>query len=110
MRERELLADALNGLVETETRFDAHHEQVEHVGQSETNPVLPLLRETSEHHARQDVADGASAEREGDVRAEEYRRGEHEEERGGDREADAEEDDERFAAAVAGVHQLLLQL
>ena len=43
VRERELLADALNRLIETEPRFDADHEQVERVGQPEPDAVLPPL-------------------------------------------------------------------
>ena len=51
MREPELLADALNGLVQTEAGFDADHEQVERVRQPQADPVLAPLRHPAEHHA-----------------------------------------------------------
>ena len=43
MREGELVADALNRLIEAEAGFDADHEQVERVGQAQADPVLPPL-------------------------------------------------------------------
>ena len=52
MRERQLLADPLNRLVEAEAGFDADHEQVERVGQAEAHPVLPPLGHPRQHHAR----------------------------------------------------------
>ena len=32
MRGRELFSDALEGLIKTQTRFDAHNQEIEHVG------------------------------------------------------------------------------
>ena len=61
MREVQLLADALNRLVEAEPGLDADDEQIERVGQAEADPVLPLLRQAGEHHARQQVAERAAA-------------------------------------------------
>ncbi len=60
MREVELVADALNRLVEAEPRFDADHEQVERVGQPEPDPVLAPLGHAAERHARQQVAERAA--------------------------------------------------
>ena len=60
MRERELLADALNRLIEAEPGLDADDQQVERVGQPEADAVLPALGQAAEHHARQQVAERRS--------------------------------------------------
>ena len=61
MRERQLFADALNRLIQAEPRFDADDQQIERVGQAEADAMLPPLRQPSERHRRQHVADRASA-------------------------------------------------
>ena len=110
MRERQLLADALNRLIEAEAGLDADDEQVERVGQAQADAVLPLPGHAAEHHARQHVADDAptsAVPRFGrtmsgvDSTTKATQR---------DAEADAEEDDQRFVAAVAGGDQPVLQL
>src|SRR5439155_24090582 len=53
--ERELVADALNGLVEAEAGFNADDEKIERVRQRKTDAMLPLLRLPAEDHARQQV-------------------------------------------------------
>ena len=111
MRERQLVADALNRLVETETGLDADDEQVERVGQPEADAMLPA----SSPCARAPCPAGRS--RAGTPTSATSRFGrtmigvaKQRERRQRDADADAEEDDERFAAAVAGGDQPLLQL
>ena len=90
--ERQLGADALQRLVEPEAGFDADHQQVEHVGERQADPVRPALGDPREHHPGQDVAEAEAAEREQDVGLdhEGARRRARTAEREGD--ADAEED------------------
>ena len=68
MRERQLVADAEQRLIETEPGFDADDEQVERVGQREPDAVLRRLRQPRKHHARQDVPEQAAHEREHEAR------------------------------------------
>ena len=112
VREGQLLADALNRLVEAEAGLDADDQQVERVGQAETDAVLPALR----HAARAPCPAARSRRRRPPSAIDEVRRDRGAASRSSanaqqrDADADAEEDDERFAAAVAGVDQPLLQL
>ena len=110
MRERELLADPLNGLIETETCFDADDEQVEDVGETEPDAMLALLGQSAEHHARQHVAEAAARQRHRHVRSKQHRRGQHGEHQQGEPEPDAEENHQRFTIPVPGVHEPQLKL
>ena len=65
VRERQLLADALDRLVEAESGLDADDQQVERVGQRQPDPVLPALRHPAERHPGQQVSDRRGAERRG---------------------------------------------
>ena len=100
--ERQLLADALQRLVEAEARFDADDQQVERVGERQADAVRAPLRQARQHHAGQDVAEAEAAERHRQVfgRAKIDAREQREQpEREGD--ADAEEDRQRLVAAEA---------
>ena len=110
MRERELFADALNGLIEAQPRFDADDEQVEDVGETEPDAVLAALGEPSEHHRRQQVTEAAACQRNHQVRPNQQRRGEQGEHQQGKPEPDAEEDHQRFTIPEPGAHEPLLQL
>ena len=59
MSELQLLADALDGLIQAKAGFHAHDQQVEHVGQAEANAMLPGFGHPGEHHRRHDVAEQA---------------------------------------------------
>ena len=110
MGERQLLADALHRLVEAQPRLDADHQQVERVRQRQADPVLALLGHPRQHHAGQHVAEAAPRQRQqrfgrrrAASRAPRSSASAH-------ADADAEEDDSASCAAVAGLHQPLLQL
>ena len=103
MRELELVADALDRLVEAEPRFDADHEQIERVGQPEPDAMLAALRHASERHARQQVAERAAGRAPAPGSACTMigvASSANTSERAA--EADAEEHGDRFVAAVAG--------
>ena len=55
MGEGELVADALNRLIEAEARFDADHEEIERIGQRQADAMLPPLRLAAQRHAREQV-------------------------------------------------------
>ena len=97
-------------LVETEPGLDADHEQVQCVGQPETDAMLPAFRHARQDHARQDVANRADRERHQQAGLSDDRRREERERRQRDADADAEEDDDRLGVAEAGNDQPLLQL
>ena len=69
--------------------------------------MLAPLREASERHARQQVAQGARGERQRQIRVERRRQHEREERAP---EPDAKKDGDGFVGAEAGGHQLPLQL
>ena len=110
MREAEFVGHALNRLIEAEPRFDADDQQVERVGQSEADAVLPPLCEPLQHHAREEIPETARAERQHQVRTHDNRRRDQREEEERAAETDAEEDRQCFVAAEARDNQLPLQL
>ncbi len=62
MREGQLVTDALNRRVQTEAGLDADHEEVQCIGQPQTDAMLPALRQARQHHRGQDVAQHADRE------------------------------------------------
>jgi hypothetical protein len=108
--ERQLLADAGEGLVEPETRFDADDEEVQRIRERQADLVGAPLGEAREHHPREDVAEADARQRQRDVRAHDDRRREERKERERGHDADAEEDRDRLVAPVAGLDQAQAQL
>ena len=92
-------------LVEPEARLDADDEQVEGVGERETDLLGAPLRQPRQDHARQDVAKAETAERHEHVGPRQDRRRTEGKQCEREQHADAEEDRDRLGAAVAGLHQ-----
>ena len=110
VRELELLRDARHRLVESEARLDADDHQVERIGERQPDAVLALLRFAREDEAGNHVADAHRGQRRQQVRPAEERRHEDREAPERERDADAEEHEQRLAAAIPGLDEAEPQL
>ncbi len=103
--ELELATDPGERLVEAEACFDADDEQIEHIGERESDLVRAALRQARQDHSRQQVTGADTGQREREVRTHHNGRRKDREQHQREDDADTEEDRQRFVTTKAGLHE-----